>query len=525
MSSQSETTAASISSTTSFSALRRFFWPIHGHELKKFLPLTLIMFCVLFNYTLLRNMKDALVITASGPEVLPFLKAFVILPFSLVIVAGYSKLSNLFSSDKVFYIVICIFLSVYISYALFVHPNLETLHMSPECLKSLQLRHPNFQHLFSVVANWSSSLFYLFAELWGATTITLMFWQFANATTRIPEARRFYTMFGLLGHTALIAAGYLGTFLCGMRSSSTSQTDGWTFYINYNIFAITVSALIAMALYWWMTNRVLSDPKYGNHDDLIGVKKAKKTKLSLRETFTYITQSKYLGYILMMVVGYGLAMNLSGILWKKQVQILYPNPLDYAGFLSSFVQWVGYMTIIFILFLKGMVERFGWYKAAMFTPVITFLTVMPFFIFMFFSDELSSLCSIAGCSAITLAVFVGGAQQIISKGAKYSMFDPTKEMAYMPLDQELKIKGKAAIDVSGYSFAKASGGYIAGGLLVLTAASDLMVIAPYLAAIVVVVLIGWIVAVKRLSILYKNLVNKVKSRDVKTFTSHNKMIK
>ncbi len=519
---QSETTAPF---TPAFSSLRKLFWPIHRRELKKFLPMTLIMFCALFNYTLLRNMKDALVITASGPEVLPFLKAFVILPFSLLIVAGYAKLCNVFDRQKVFYIVISVFVGVYISYALFIHPNIEYLHMDPKRLKELQETYPNFQHFFSVIANWSSSLFYLFAELWGATTISLMFWQLANEITRVQEARRFYTMFGLLGHFALIAAGKLGKSLCDIRHTSASADEGWTYFINYNIVAIVISAGLIMLIYWWMNHRVLTDPKYYDECNKIASNKAIKTKLSLAETIKYVSQSKYLGYILLMVIGYGLAMNLSGILWKKQVQILYPNPLDYANFLAEFAVWVGFITITLIFCLKGMVERFGWYRAAMVTPLIVAATVIPSFIFMFFQEDITPLCSWTGCTALTLAVTIGGAQQILSKSGKYSMFDPTKEMAYIPLDQELKIKGKAAVDVSGYSLAKASGGYIAGALLVITAASDLMVIAPYLAAIVIAIVIVWIIAVKKLSFLYRSLVNKAKPRDVQTFTNPEKVIR
>lgn len=487
--------------------------------------MALIMFFILFNYTLLRTMKDALIITASGPEVLPFLKAFVILPFSILIVAGYAKLCNTFDRKTVFYVVVTLFLSVYISYALFILPNLEHLHMAPETLQGLKEAYPNFQHFFSVIANWSSSLFYLCAELWGATIIGLLFWQFANEITRVQEARRFYTMFGLLGHFSLIAAGMLGEYLCDIRHTNATQTEGWIYYINYNVLAISLSGVAIIALYWWMNRYVLTNPQYYDEVNKISAKKEAKPKLSLTETARYISQSKYLGYILLMVIGYGLSMNLAGILWKKQVQLLFPTSLGYANFLAQFSYWVGVLTIALIFFLKGMVERFGWYKAAMVTPLIVAATAIPFFTFMFFQDELSPLLSWSGCTALTLAVGIGAAQQVLSKSSKYSMFDPTKEMSYIPLDQELKVKGKAAVDVSGYSLAKASGGYIAGTLLVVTAASDLMVIAPYLAGIVIGILIIWIIAVKKLSVLYRSLVNTAKSRDVKTFTNSKIRIK
>jgi len=35
-----------------FSKLRAALWPIHGYELKKFLPMGMMMFCALFNYTI-----------------------------------------------------------------------------------------------------------------------------------------------------------------------------------------------------------------------------------------------------------------------------------------------------------------------------------------------------------------------------------------------------------------------------------------------------------------------------------------
>jgi ATP:ADP antiporter, AAA family len=38
---------------------------------------------------------------------------------------------------------------------------------------------------------------------------------------------------------------------------------------------------------------------------------------------------------------------------------------------------------------------------------------------------------------LLVAIYVAAMQNIFSKSAKYSLFDPCKEMAYIPLDEEM----------------------------------------------------------------------------------------
>lgn len=499
-----------------FSRARHVFWPIHGYEVKKFLPMAIMMFFILFNYTVLRNTKDALIVTTSGPEVIPFLKGIVILPFSILLVTIYAKLSNILSRENLFYVTLGSFLSVYIIFVLFLYPNRAMLHMTPETIQALKVAYPNVQHFFPLIGNWTSTLFYMFAELWGATILTLLFWQFANEITRVYEARRFYAMFGLIGHLSLIFAGVVGQQECELQIAAENSTEGFQNFLRYIVFCVTVSGVIVMMIYRWMNRVVLTNPLYYDHADVVGSKKDAKPKMALAESFRYILSSKYLGFIAIMVLGYGVCMNLTGIMWKKQVQLQYPDSLEYAKFMSGFSIWIGVITMSLIFFSKGVVERFGWFKGAIMTPVILFSTIVPFFAFMFFRDATTPLVAWMQVTPLMTAVIIGAAQQILSKSAKYSMFDPTKEMAYIPLDQELKVKGKAAIEVTGYSFAKACGGYISGGLLVIFAAADLMTVAPYFAFIVLGMIIFWVYAVKQLSILYYRLVNRKHLDEPKT---------
>ena len=101
-----------------------------------------------------------------------------------------------------------------------------------------------------------------------------------------------------------------------------------------------------------------------------------------------------------------------------------------------------------------------------------------------------------GTTPLLLAVIFGTAQNIMSKSAKYSLFDPTKEMAYIPLDQESKVKGKAAIDVVGARLGKSGGSLLQQGLIV--AFGSLSAITPYVAGVLFAIIFAWIGASKSL---------------------------
>ena len=74
--------------------------------------------------------------------------------------------------------------------------------------------------------------------------------------------------------------------------------------------------------------------------------------------------------------------------------------------------------------------------------------------------------------------------------ASHSLFDPCKEMAYIPLDRDLQVKGKAAIDVICNPLGK-SGGSAIQQVLILTFGS-LATSTPYLAAVLLVIVIVWL---------------------------------
>ena len=103
---------------------------------------------------------------------------------------------------------------------------------------------------------------------------------------------------------------------------------------------------------------------------------------------------------------------------------------------------------------------FGWRTAALITPVTILTTGIAFFSLIMFPGFFAPITAQLGYTPLMMAVIIGAIQNILSKGAKYSLFDPCKEMAYIPLDSESKTKGKAAVDVIGNPLGKSGGSFI-----------------------------------------------------------------
>lgn len=482
-----------------FGRWRRMLWPVHGFELKKLLPMFFMFFFISFNYTILRDTKDTLIVTAagSGAQAIPFLKVYGVVPFAILFMIVYSKLSNTLSKERLFYTTIIPFIAFFGLFATVLYPLKDVLH--PHAFAdTLQETLPNgLMGLVAVVRNWTFSLFYIMAELWGSVVLSLLFWGFANDTTKVSESKRFYSLFGVGANMALMVSGPAIVLASNIRASLPADVDAWQVSLNYLMGMVVVAGILIMGIYRWINKNVLTDERF--YDPTQIKKKKDKPKMSIGESLKFIFSSKYLLCIAMLVIAYGISINLVEVTWKGQLKLQYPNANEYSAFMGKFSFVTGIVSTLMMLFIGGnLMRRFGWKVAAMVTPVVLMVTGGAFFSFVLFRDSLTGFISLLGSTPLMLAVLFGAAQNIMSKSSKYSLFDPTKEMAYIPLDQESKVKGKAAVDVVGARLGKSGGSLIQQGLLI-GVGGQIALMAPYVAGILVVVIGGWMLAVRSLS--------------------------
>ena len=169
-------------------------------ERQKLVPLALMFFCILFNYTILRDTKDVLMVTApkSGAEVIPFIKTYCNLPVAIGFTGLYAKMTDSMSLQKVFYSCVIPFLIFFATFAVVIYPNRALLH--PHGLVDVLAANlpSNFAAPLSIVRNWSFAVFYVMAEMWGSVVASLLFWSLANQITTVEEAKKYCELLLLL---------------------------------------------------------------------------------------------------------------------------------------------------------------------------------------------------------------------------------------------------------------------------------------------------------------------------------------
>ncbi len=205
--------------------------------------------------------------------------------------------------------------------------------------------------------------------------------------------------------------------------------------------------------------------------------------------------SKYLLAIAVIVLSYNLTINLTEVLWKSQMKLLYPDPSDYTAYMSNVTFFIGISATLTSCLLSGnIIRNFGWRFAALISPILIITTSVAVSFFLFANQGYSNVETISalfwGMSPLALTVFFGSLQNCCSRTAKYTVFDDTKEMAFIPLSLDERLKGKLAIDGVGSRLGK-SGSSLLLQILFLSFGSALSC-APYIFLIIAVVVTIWI---------------------------------
>ena len=169
-----------------------------------------------------------------------------------------------------------------------------------------------------LLANWTSSVYYVIAEVYSSVSVGILFWQYANDVVSVDQARRFYPLFAQMSGVAPIVAGQYV-----VRYASRSKDFGES--LNRVTRLITFSGVMICLFYGWSNayierteakaeagvaaNGVAggggSDASPAAQSKRGKEKKKKKAKMTMVESARFLASSEYLRLIATLVLGYG----------------------------------------------------------------------------------------------------------------------------------------------------------------------------------------------------------------------------
>ena len=479
-----------------FEKWRSFLWPIERAELKKFVPLFLVYFFITLCYNILRNLKDTILITApnSGAEAIPFAKVWAVMPLAVCFTVFFAWLSNRVSREKVFYIMISIFLSFFLLFIIVLYPLRESLHPNAFANTLEVLLPKGFKGLIVLLRNWTFTLCYVMADLWSSVILAVLFWGFTNEITKVDEAKRFYG-------TLMVGSNFSG-FVAGQLTAFFSTkipyipgfygTCAWDQSVFFILSTVVLSGLLAIVLFRHLNRKVVRKE--------LPFQIEEKPRLSFKEQLIYLFKSSYLGCIALIVLSYNLVINLIEVVWKNQLKQLHPDPAAYSAYMGQVLTVTSIIaTITSLVVTSNVLRRYSWTVGALIPALTTLVTGVFFFFFSIFSNNTVLL----GFTPLFLSVTFGSIQNCLTRASKYTLFDATTNLALIPLDNDIKLKGKAAIDGIGSRLGKSGGSIIYQGSFLLF--TTVTASTPFIAIFFLLAIGVWIFSIKSLGKRFNRL--------------------
>ncbi len=492
-----------------FGKIRNFLWPIHSFELKKLIPMFALFFMISFVYNMLRCLKVSLIVKAegSGTEVIPFLKLGAVLPGALLLTYIFTLLISRFNREQVFYIILTGFLVYFAAFLLILYPNHHYLQLDglASFLQSTIFTGEGSKGFISAVRHLNLTVFYVLCELWSTVVLSMLFWGFANEVTKVEEAKRFYAIFALGANFSGIISGEFAQRLEGFGfkvGMSFYHGQEWIFL---QLCTVMMLGLVIITVFYWL-NRAVFSKEIPQSSLVYNSKKSKK--LSLSECFSYLRKSRYLTYMVIIVVGYNMVYNLSDIMWTYKVEMVSQTGKEINAYMNQITSFTGIVAVVLALLVSGnVIRRFGWTTAALITPIVWFLTSIGFFSGLVFEgsmvfDMLSSFMS----NPANFVLFLGSVQICLGRGCKYTVFDEAKEIAFIPLPKENQRKGKAVVDGLASRFGKSGGSMMYLFLFYLF--GEMANVIPYISIIIFFALLAWLYATVKMGYIVDKAIDE-----------------
>ena len=392
-----------------------------------FLPVFGCFFLVLFSYSFIRPLTQALYLTAMGSENLPHVWIISAGAMALTVWV-YNRFIN--ASRPLALYAISNFIAIAFFLVFYIHFSVEN-------------------KVFSTIA-------YIVKDIYVVILIEQL-WSFCNSTFSEKSAKMVY---GFL-------AG--GCSVGGIVASKATEHLASALGSNNLIFIGCGALFLGIFLFasaCYKKKQLHNDEvktSFGNDEykDDKAEESGSIQKKSFKETvlggLDIVFKSKYLFLIALMLMFSQFVTALIDLQFNQIMEIQVTELDLRTAYFGMFFFWTNTTSLIFQFFISAPMLRFvGLYITLMLVPAVMGLGSFAFFF------------------ATTMSVIFG--TKLANKSLTYSLFRSAKEILYIPLSYIENYKGKAIIDMFIYRFAKAAIAFIIIGLQTIIAVTAIKMV-------------------------------------------------
>lgn len=488
----------------------------------KFYYLISMFFLISFVYNILQPLKKSIIMNAgSGAEILPYLKPFAVVPCSILITWYFLYLTHNFDRNRVFRVLILTFMTYFALYSFVLRPFRDFLAADTLASMLEYILPDNFQAGPAMVRYWMDTIFYVAAELWGSAVLNTLLWGIVNEITSFEEAKKSYAYFTVGANCSGIFSGQALGCIMAMEYNQNFAYGSCAWdqcFLTVMLVALS-SCCLTLLLFRQFVSQGYSQTAEDRESFCAKTqRKVQKKKMSLSQSLVSLTKSSSLLYIAIIVVGYNLVYNLSDVVLNKQIHLAYADdPRALNAFLAKIDMYKAFLATFLAIFVsRYSLKKFGWTTTALVTPVAYLVTATLFYSSFILNNYGWEFYPVfIAVDPTLLVLYLGGLHFCATKGAKYSLFDATKEMAYLSLDKKERTSGKAVIDGIASRFGKSGGSFVMF-ILFAFVGNDISLATPYIFGIVLFIAILWILAVVNLGKKFSSSVQAPKESHEQT---------
>ncbi|KAI5171178.1 ATP:ADP antiporter, AAA family [Nematocida sp. LUAm3] len=488
------------------------FFRILPEEYPKFFSLAVLGFNIAFIHTALRDGKDVLIMSRMLPTSISFLKSTVValstIIFGFIFQWLMAKGTSMIRITTSIHLLFAIY---FVVYSLFIIPLREYIEpykwvvndafcdgkMYVNGLESLK----GFLYIFCF---WTSSFFYVVAELWSSIVLSLLHFGIINEVCPLRQALRFYSLLLVGSNCSNIIMGLIELYISSSSNGDPHYID--TFY-RMLLIVLAVLCIVNLYIYRYLKKRILPYPIYiVSHN----IKKQKKTKVGVLAGIKIAFSNPIILSLSVSVLSYGIVTNLiesttnssiiqsSGSTKDKGHDVMETKALQQIQ--------IGVISLFFLFSpMMNFIQTKGWISLGILPPLFAIVGMVMFFgliwlnthsnsgfpkgflgFFSFWNSDYSK--------KLIMEKYLGSIVISMMKILKYVVFDICKEAIGVKIPIEHRSRFKGVYDGVFSRFGKSISGAIQIVLLGLLNTNDIREAVFVIGTISIVMGILWIYA-------------------------------